>query len=105
MITSWQGLSFIRGYEKLRLQVYDGAGVLTVGYGHKVRAADGLKKGDLIGLPRAGTLYANDIRDAEAPVNALTCPLAQNEFDALVSFVFNCGRTAFASSTLRKRLL
>jgi lysozyme len=47
-------------------------------------------------------------RDAEQVArflaSVLTMPLRQNQFDALVSLVFNIGQGAFAKSTLRKKL-
>ena len=46
-----------------------------------------------------------DLKDSEAAVkNMVTVPLTQNQFDGLVSFVFNLGQGAFASSTLLKKL-
>jgi GH24 family phage-related lysozyme (muramidase) len=45
MNISTTGKNFIKIYEKYRLDVYDyGFGFLTVGYGHKVVAADNHKK-------------------------------------------------------------
>ena len=45
MNVSTTGKNFIKIYEKYRLDVYDdGFGFLTVGYGHKVVAADNHKK-------------------------------------------------------------
>lgn len=50
-------------------------------------------------------LLDQDLEPAEKSVNeAVTVPLNQNQFDALVSFAFNVGDGAFRSSTLLKLL-
>ena len=58
---------------------------------------------------RAETLLKDDLKDAEAAVNRLvTAPINENQFSALVSFVFNIGASvalggepgAFDRSTL-----
>jgi lysozyme len=92
-------LSFIKNEEGLRLQTYnDGAGNLTVGYGHK------LPKGDLtksVTLAVAEKLFENDIAPVVNLLNQnIKVALTQNEFDALVSFVFNCGWDAFYHSSI-----
>lgn len=48
-----------------------------------------------------------DVQTAEDTVRRLVAtsvPLTQNQFDALVSFVFNIGETQFASSTMLTKL-
>jgi lysozyme len=110
MITSLQGQAFVRDWEVLRLYVYDdGAGILTGGYGHKIRAGEMvmLHKGDTIEPALAAKWFAQDIADAEAPVKALPASvrLIQQEFDALVSLVYNIGGGLFATSTLRRLLI
>ena len=53
----------------------------------------------------ADELLATDLQRFEKAVTDLiTVPLDQYEFDALVSFAFNCGAGALQESTLRKRL-
>jgi len=50
-------------------------------------------------------LLAQDVASREAVINsAVKVPLTQNQFDALLLFVFNIGRTAFANSTLLRLL-
>lgn len=48
--------------------------------------------------------FEKDVLWAEEAVNTVTTPLKQHQFDALVSFVFNIGATAWHKSTI-KRLL
>ena len=53
----------------------------------------------------ADRLLAQDLERFETAVTEMiTVPLTQCEFDALVSFSFNCGAGALQESTLRKRL-
>lgn len=49
MTVNTTGKNFIKEWEGVRLTIYkDVGGNLTVGYGHKVVAADNLKEGDTI---------------------------------------------------------
>ena len=96
------GLSLVRACEGLRLEAYqDGAGVWTIGYGHTKSVAPN----DVISAERAEFLLEADLMEAEGAVSRLVkMPLTDNQFAALVSFVFNEGESAFAQSTLRKKL-
>jgi lysozyme len=89
MRTSKHGVEFIAGYEGFVDHPYrDSGGVVTIGYGHT-----GPGTGSMGRITRAHglELLAQDVRSAEDAVNALGLDLTQNQFDALVSFVFNCG--------------
>ena len=89
MKTSPAGIAFIKSVEGLRLKAYqDSGGVWTAGYGH----TRDVKKGDTITLPTAERWLRGDLASAEFDVTRLvTVPLAQHEFDSLVSFAFNVG--------------
>jgi lysozyme len=79
----------------------DTKGIWTIGVGHTgPEVVEGLTISDA----EIDRLLEEDIKWAEDAVNAVKAPLNQNMFDALVSFVFNIGATAFANSTM-KRLL
>lgn len=99
MRTSQNGINLIKGFESLRVEAYRcPAGVWTIGYGHTA----GVKRGDRIDARKAERLLSEDLRESEAVVSR-ECPgLSQNQFDALVSFVFNVGETQFMRSTLLK---
>jgi lysozyme len=100
MRTSNKGLELIKQHEGLRLSAYKcPAGVWTIGYGHTVTA----KRGQTITQEQADELLRADLINSEESVKALVkVPLQQCQFDALVSFVFNLGRGAFAKSGLLK---
>ena len=50
-------------------------------------------------------LLRQDLRKFEEAVSeAIAVPLTQHEFDAIVSFTFNCGIGALQSSTFLRRL-
>lgn len=102
MTTSQTGLALIKKHEGLVLTAYpDLGGVYTIGYGHTATA----KPGQTITRQQAESLLAKDVKTAEAAVlKSVKVPLTQNEFDALVSLVFNIGAGAFAGSTLLKFL-
>jgi len=92
----------IKSFEQLRLNSYlCPAGVWTIGYGH----TDGVNQGMLITEKTADAFLKQDIRNAEHSINQMDAELTQEQFDALVSFVFNIGVRAFNVSTLRKKIL
>lgn len=103
MKTSQKGIDLIKSFEGFRSCAYlCPANVWTIGYGHTgPDVSEGLK----ISQDEAIELLVMDLEFSEATVTELIDrPLTQNQFDALVSFVFNVGRTNFSRSTLRKRL-
>ncbi|EBX5572414.1 lysozyme [Salmonella enterica subsp. enterica serovar Kuessel] len=102
MKVSDKGRAFIRAREGVKLAAYqDGGGVWTIGYGH----TRGVKQGQVINHEQADEFLNNDLRQVESCISErVTVALNQNQFDALVSFVFNIGRQAFSDSTLLKKL-
>ncbi|MGG7603560.1 lysozyme [Massilia sp. BKSP1R2A-1] len=90
--------ALIREFEGCYLSAYRcPAGIPTIGVGH-IR---GVKMGDRCSVQQADVWLTEDLQDAEAAVNTLVkVPLAQQQFDALVSFTFNLGQGALAESTL-----
>ena len=102
LTTSELGREQIRKHEGLRLTAYDdGAGNLTIGYGHKI-VSDMPNK---ITREQAEELFRADLAIAEAAVNrSVRVPLTSAQFDALVSLVFNWGGGNFSQSELLRRL-
>jgi lysozyme len=73
----------------------------TIGYGHTQTAREGAE----ISEPEAEALLLYDLIGASHAVNEFVfAPLTQNQFDALVSLVFNIGVRAFRGSPTLRRL-
>ena len=108
MRTSDAGVSLIKTFEGFRAKPYRcPAGIPTIGYGATFYP-DGRKvsmNDPAITEARATELLRNMLDGFERGVLRLVAvPLAQHEFDALVSFAYNVGIEALAGSTLLKRL-
>ncbi len=104
---SMVGRELICSFESLQLQAYDdGVGVCTIGYGTTVYP-DGrrVKAGDVCTRAQAESFMAHDLKRFEQTVSsAVTVPLNQHQFDALVSLTYNIGQGAFRDSTLLRKL-
>lgn len=102
MKTSDAGIALIKEFEGFVTLAYqDAVGVWTIGWGH----TQGVTEGDRVTEEMATDMLVSDLAWAEAAVNAyVEVPLAQGQFDALVSFTFNLGTSALANSTLRRLL-
>lgn len=107
MHVSPSGIDLICNFEGKRLMAYDdGVGVWTIGFGTTIYP-NGIKvkKGDVCTEAQAKAYMAYDLKKFELAVNnAVTVPLNQNQFDALVSLAYNIGTNAFKNSTLVKML-
>ncbi|BEM31262.1 lysozyme (plasmid) [Serratia marcescens] len=102
MKTGINGFNLIKEFEGLRLHTYKcPADRWTIGYGHTANAS----ANDVITEAQAISLLYQDVAESEQAVNQYVhVPLTQNQFDALVSFVFNLGVGDFRTSTLLKKL-
>ena len=102
MTTSRTGLRLIKDYEGLRLSAYlCPAGVPTIGFGH----TKGVKMGQVITEAQAEDFLVEDIAPLERLLNKMGINFRQEQFDSLVSFMFNLGAGSFNSSTLKKKIL
>ena len=92
MKTSQRGINLIKQFEGVRLTAYKcPAGVYTIGYGH----TRGVHRGMKITEEEASAYLTADLLNSEKAVERYDSVYHwnQNEFDALVSFTFNCGAT------------
>jgi lysozyme len=125
MKTSEQGINLIKHFESL----HDGdlndigltpkmcpAGIWTEGYGHAMFYAGRYLNGDtdhqkaidistVHNEADAVRMLQYDLQKNELLIDSLALNLKQNQFDAVVSFVFNVGAGNFASSTLLRRII
>ena len=85
-----KGEALIKSFESCRLEAYqDGGGVWTIGWGH---TGPDVHPGLKITQVQADALFDRDIARFEREVTSLlTATVSQNQFDALVSFAYNCG--------------
>ena len=101
MKTSNKGIDLIKKHEGFRSKAYRcSANVLTIGFGHTLN----VKATDVITLDEAESFLRQDVEFAENEVNRHNLNINQNQFDALVSFVFNLGVGNFARSTLLRKI-
>ena len=101
--TGSKGIALIKEFEGCRLDTYIcPAGVPTCCVGH---TGPEVRMGQTYTMSQCEELLRNDLNRFEKAVcDLITVPLDQEEFDATVSFAFNCGSGALADSTLRRRL-
>jgi lysozyme len=106
--SSAKGLNLIKTFEGLSLKPYlCPAGIPTIGYGSTLYS-DGTKvkiTDKPISEFQASTLLMNTLRHYEQSVNSFCRDdISQTQFDALVSFAYNCGVGNLKSSTLLKKV-
>ena len=96
------GEQLIKHFESCKLKAYrDSVGVWTIGWGHTKTAKGGM----IITEAEAEELFEEEIVEYENYINRLDIDLTQNQFDALVSWVYNLGPSNLEVSTMKKRLL
>ena len=107
MRTSSAGRAAIARREGNVLTAYlDSVGVWTIGVGHtSVAGPPRVTKGLKITAAQSDEILQRDLASVEASVSAMVkVPLNQNEFDALVSLVFNIGAGGFKGSSVLRNL-
>ena len=97
------GEKLIKQFESCKLTAYkvdNSEKYYTIGWGHY---GTDVKKDMKISKERANELFRNDIKYFETSVNScLKVKVTQSMFNALVSFTYNVGYSAFKNSTLLK---
>lgn len=78
----------------------DGVGIMTYGYG----TTQGVRRGDKITPDKALARLLNDSWKFESAIKkCVHVPLAQYEYDAIISFSYNVGADAACKSTMVKK--
>ena len=97
-----RGTEILKYFEGCKLTAYqDSVGVWTIGYGHTKGVYDGMT----ITQDQAEQMLLSELEEYEGYIkDMVTVPLTQNQFDALVVWVYNLGPTNFRNSTLLKEL-
>lgn len=100
------GKELLKEFEGFRNEAYlDTGGVWTIGYGTIAIDGKPVEAGQTCTEAQATQWLSDDLAWAQTAVNKLVrAPLKQNMFDALVSFVYNIGESAFSKSTMLKLL-
>ena len=98
MKISEEGIELLKKFEGCKLEAYqDSVGVWTIGYGH----TKGVYKGMTISQDDAEEMLEEEMKEYEGYIEEyVEVPLSQNEFDALVCWVYNLGPTNLRNSTL-----
>jgi lysozyme len=99
---SEKGLELLKHYEGCELTAYRcSANVLTIGYGH----TKGVTEDMVITQEEADQMLHDEMPEYEGYINdKVTVELNQDQFDAMVCWVYNLGSGNLSSSTLLKVL-
>lgn len=90
MQTSKKGIDIIKQFESCKLNAYHlkGEKYWTIGWGHN---GPDVTEGMVISQSKADDFLKKDLAKFEKYVNSYMPGINQNQFDALVSFTYNCG--------------
>ena len=102
MKTSLDGINLIKRFEGCELKAYKcPAGVWTIGFGH----IKGVQEGDVITQADAHNMLVEELDEYEGYINDMvSVELNQDQYDAMVSWVYNLGGGNLKASTLLKVL-
>lgn len=102
MTCSSRGIALIKQFEGCRLQSYrDPVGIWTIGYG----TTHGVHPEQTITEEEADSLLRQEVTRIEPIItSAVKVPIAQGQFDALISFAYNLGVANLTRSTLLMKL-
>lgn len=101
--TSSKAIDIIKYFEGFSAKIYHCiGGYATIGYGHKIAKGESLK---FISFERANEILYHDIFKIEKVVDRnINVVLNNNQFSALVSFIYNIGSASFQRSTIRQKI-
>ena len=109
---SAKGAALIKHFESCKEPVpggfkayLDPVGILTIAWGHTNHHGRQFDANSIWTQAECDAEFLSDMARFEAAVHRLVnVPLNQDQFDALVSFSYNCGEGNFEGSTLRRKL-
>jgi lysozyme len=106
MRLSRKGAKFVQSFEGYFPKAYlDPIGVLTIGWGHTNHHEPKFSAGEVWSREKCEEVFRKDMRIFEdAVIRNVRVPLTQGQFDALVSFTYNCGEGNLRKSSLLRRL-
>jgi lysozyme len=106
MKTSDKGIAFIAQWEGFSPTAYmDDHDGWTIGYGHLIKPSENHLINATLTKEQALALKKQDVGIAEAAIRGqVSAPLNQNQFDALVSLIYNIGSGQFSGSTVKRRI-
>lgn len=106
MQISFKGIETLKELEGFRSKAYkDTGGVWTIGYGTTILNGNPVEPGQCITEAEAQIALRLALAISQTVVNkSVRVTVTQSMFDALVSFVYNVGMTAFKNSTMLVKL-
>lgn len=106
MRLSRKGQKFVQSFEGYFPKAYlDPIGVLTIGWGHTNHHEPKFSAGEVWSREKCEEVFRKDMRLFEDEVKRqVKVPLTQGQFDALVSFTYNCGGGNLSKSSLLRKL-
>lgn len=95
-----QGLEFIKRFQGLSLEKYrDAEGLWVIGYGHLIR--EGERFDGCLTHAQAEMLFEQDVENYRQWLcQGINAPLAQHQFDALLSLAFSLGLEGVRQSAI-----
>ena len=105
MTASQNCINIIKMFEGYKAKAYIcPAGKVTIGFG-SLLYIDGrkVKMGDTINEQQANEMLMWELKKKSVCLQGLN--LNQNQFDSCLSFVYNCGVTAFNKSRLKRKII
>lgn len=106
MTTSQKGIDFIIAHEGVRYKMYrDVAGLPTIGIGHLIKNGEDWLMTATLTDAQVKDLLRQDLNGTEIGVKSnVHVNLNQNQFDALVSLLFNIGSGNFSNSSVKRSI-
>lgn len=104
IMPSRQGLAFIKRFQGLSLEKYrDAEGLWVIGYGHLIH--DRERFDTRLTRAQAEALFERDVENyRQVLLQCINVPLAQHQFDALLSLAFSLGAEGIQYSPITQEI-